>query len=130
MPPTSDTKPSKSPPLLSQTASKTSLRRAAPKSALPPNEPAWKLRACTGFLASPDGLYITHPDPAIYRRTRAYFKELVQFCGDLGGQVMIIGSPMQRNLQEGWDYQDCWNRMRGAFEGSWSWPSSTASISA
>ena len=55
------------------------------------------------LLASPDGLYITHPDPAIYRRTRAYFKELVQFCGDLGGQVMIIGSPMQRNLQEGWE---------------------------
>lgn len=70
------------------------------------------------LLASPDGLYITHPDPAIYQRTCAYFKELVQFCGDLGGRVMIIGSPMQRNVQEGWDYQECWNRMRGAFEGS------------
>ena len=70
------------------------------------------------LLASPDGLYITHPDPAIYQRTCAYFKELVQFCGDLGGQVMIIGSPMQRNVQEGWDYQECWNHMRGAFEDS------------
>lgn len=69
------------------------------------------------LLASPEGLYITHPDPEIYQRTCAYFKALVQFCGDLGGEVMIIGSPMQRNVQEGWDYQECWDRMRGAFEG-------------
>ena len=69
------------------------------------------------LLASPEGLYITHPDPEIYQRTCAYFKALVQFCGDLGGEVMIIGSPMQRNVQEGWDYQECWDRMRRAFEG-------------
>ena len=69
------------------------------------------------LLASPEGLYITHPDPEIYQRTCAYFKALVQFCGDLGGEVMIIGSPMQRNVQEGWDYQECWDRMRGALEG-------------
>jgi len=68
------------------------------------------------LLASPEGLYITHPDPEIYQRTCTYFKALVQFCGDLGGQVMIIGSPMQRNVQQGWDYQECWDRMRGAFE--------------
>ena len=30
---------------------------------------------------------------------------------------MIIGSPMQRNVKEGWDYQQCWDRMRGAFVG-------------
>jgi len=70
------------------------------------------------LLASPEGLYITHPDPEIYQRTCAYFKELVQFCGDLGGEVMIIGSPMQRNVQEGWDYQSCWKRMREAFAGA------------
>ena len=69
------------------------------------------------LLASPDGLYITHPDPEIYQRTCDYFKALVQFCGDLGGEVMIIGSPMQRNVKEGWDYQQCWDRMRGAFLG-------------
>ena len=69
------------------------------------------------LLASPEGLYVTHPNPEIYQRTCAYFKALVQFCGDLGGQVMIIGSPMQRNIQEGWDYQQCWDRMREAFAG-------------
>ena len=49
------------------------------------------------LLASPKGLYITHPDPEIYQRTCAYFKALVQFCGDLGGEVMIIGSPTGRH---------------------------------
>ena len=55
------------------------------------------------LLASPEGLYVSHPNPEIYQRTCAYFKALIQFCGDLGGQVMIIGSPMQRNIQEGWE---------------------------
>jgi sugar phosphate isomerase/epimerase len=70
------------------------------------------------LLASPEGLYITHPDEAIYQRTRNYFKALVQFCGDLGGQVMIIGSPKQRNVLAEWDREECWKRMRGAFEDS------------
>ena len=70
------------------------------------------------LLASPKGLYITHPDESIYSRTRDYFQSLIQFCGDLGGQVMIVGSPMQRNVLEGWDRSDCWDRMRATFEES------------
>ena len=31
---------------------------------------------------------------------------------------MIIGSPMQRNVLEGWDRSDCWDRMRATFEES------------
>ena len=69
------------------------------------------------LLISPEGLYTNHADDDIRHRTRDYFKSLIRFCGDLGGKVMIIGSPMQRNVQEGWDYQECWDRMRGAFEG-------------
>ncbi len=68
------------------------------------------------LLASPEGLYISHPDETIRNRTRDYFKALIQFCGDLGGRVMIIGSPKQRNVQEGWDFQETWNRMRSVFE--------------
>jgi D-psicose/D-tagatose/L-ribulose 3-epimerase len=70
------------------------------------------------LLASPKGLYITHPDESIYSKTREYFQSLIQFCGDLGGRVMIIGSPMQRNILEGWNKSDCWNRMRATFEDS------------
>jgi len=68
------------------------------------------------LLVSPEGLYVNHPDAAIRNRTRDYFKSLIQFCGDLDGQVMIIGSPKQRNVQEGWDFQDTWNRTRDLFE--------------
>jgi sugar phosphate isomerase/epimerase len=53
------------------------------------------------LLVKPPGLYITHPDAAIRRKTADYFKELVRLCHDLGGNVMIIGSPKQRSLLPG-----------------------------
>ena len=68
------------------------------------------------LLISPEGLYINHVDDAIRNQTRDYFKALINFCGDLGGGVMIIGSPKQRNVQEGWDHQETWNRTRAVFE--------------
>lgn len=68
------------------------------------------------LLVSPPGLYINHPDEAIRHRTRDYFKALICFCSDLGGQVMIIGSPKQRTVQEGWDFRETWNRTRALFE--------------
>jgi len=53
------------------------------------------------LLVKPAGLYITHPDSFIRRRTGLYFDTLVDLCGDLGGKVMVIGSPKQRNLMNG-----------------------------
>lgn len=47
----------------------------------------------------PKGLHFTTPDDAIRRKSIAYFNELIDFCGDLGGEVMIFGSPKQRNTQ-------------------------------
>lgn len=60
------------------------------------------------LLASPPGLYLTHPDTAIRDKTEDYIKALINFCGDLGGQIMIHGSPAQRNIQKGWDREECW----------------------
>ncbi len=60
------------------------------------------------LLASPPGLYLTHPDKAIRDKTEDYIKALISFCGDLGGQIMIHGSPAQRNIQKGWDREECW----------------------
>ncbi|MSR82102.1 MAG: sugar phosphate isomerase/epimerase [Candidatus Latescibacteria bacterium] len=68
------------------------------------------------LLVSPTGLYINHPDEGIRKKTRDYFEALIRCCGDLGGQVMIIGSPKQRNVQEGWDFQQAWERTRVVFE--------------
>ena len=53
------------------------------------------------LLVKPPGLYITHPDAAVRRRTADYFVKLVDLCADLGGAVMVIGSPKQRNLLPG-----------------------------
>ena len=49
-------------------------------------------------LVKPEGLYINHPDSAIRKRTAAYFRDLVDFCADLGGKIMVVGSPKQRNI--------------------------------
>ena len=45
----------------------------------------------------PHGLHFTTPDEAVRRRTVQYLADLVDFCADLGGKVMIFGSPNQRN---------------------------------
>jgi sugar phosphate isomerase/epimerase len=55
-------------------------------------------------------LYINHPDASIRDRTARYFCDLVDFCGDVGGKVMVVGSPKQRNVmpevspQQAWDW--------------------------
>jgi sugar phosphate isomerase/epimerase len=53
------------------------------------------------LLTKPPRLYITHPDSGIRRETARYFAELVGLCADLGGKVMVIGSPKQRSLLPG-----------------------------
>ncbi len=49
-------------------------------------------------LVKPEGLYMNHPDRSIRERTADYFCELVDFCADLGGTRMVVGSPKQRNI--------------------------------
>jgi sugar phosphate isomerase/epimerase len=49
-------------------------------------------------LVKPEGMYINHPEATIRSRTADYFCELVHFCSDLGGKVMVVGSPKQRNV--------------------------------
>jgi sugar phosphate isomerase/epimerase len=53
------------------------------------------------LLAKTEGLHLTHPDPQIRKKTADYLAELANFCADLGGDVMIFGSPKQRDLLEG-----------------------------
>jgi len=61
-------------------------------------------------LVKPEGLYMNHTDPAIRQRTSDYFRELVDFCADIDGKVIVVGSPKQRNImpgvtpEQGWDW--------------------------
>jgi len=56
------------------------------------------------LLAKSKGPYLTSPDKAVRAETVEYFKALSQLCADLGGQVMVLGSPQQRNLLPGVTY--------------------------
>ena len=69
------------------------------------------------LLASPEGLYINHPDPALRAKTRDYLIELIDFCSDIGGRIMVFGSPKQRNIVEGHTYEEVWEWTREAFKG-------------
>jgi sugar phosphate isomerase/epimerase len=53
------------------------------------------------LLAKTEGFHVTSPDAEVRRKTAAYLQELVRLCVDLGGKVMVFGSPMQRNLAPG-----------------------------
>lgn len=53
------------------------------------------------LLARTKGLYVTTPEDDVRLRTSDYLVELTRLCSDLGGRIMVIGSPMQRNLKPG-----------------------------
>jgi sugar phosphate isomerase/epimerase len=62
------------------------------------------------LFVSPKGLHATTDDAATRQRTTAYLQALIRFCGDLGGEVMIVGSPKQRDVQPGVTYETAWGR--------------------
>ncbi len=67
------------------------------------------------LLVSPEGLAITTTDALLREKTKAYFFELIRFCSDLGGKVMIVGSPKQRNVPEGMTYAAAINSAKEFF---------------
>jgi len=68
------------------------------------------------LFAGPDRLHITTPDETVWRRSRDYLKILIDLCGDLGGKVLVIGSPKQRNLVDGQTAEGAWGRAVEMFE--------------
>jgi sugar phosphate isomerase/epimerase len=58
------------------------------------------------LLAFTEGYYLTTSDPDVRQRTSDYLRELARLCRDLGGDVMVLGSPQQRNLLPGIDHED------------------------
>jgi sugar phosphate isomerase/epimerase len=53
------------------------------------------------LFAGPDGLHMTTTDNQMRGRTRDYLSCLIDLCSDLGGKVLVLGSPKQRSLVEG-----------------------------
>jgi sugar phosphate isomerase/epimerase len=81
-------------------------------------------------LVSPKGLYINTPDRAVRERTAQYFVSLTHFCADLGGKIMVVGSPKQRNVMEGVSYEQAWEWAQNTFRPAVRVPRSEASPSA
>ncbi|MFA0752105.1 MAG: hypothetical protein SLRJCFUN_002508 [Candidatus Fervidibacter sp.] len=67
------------------------------------------------LLVSPPGLHLTTPDDAVRQRTQDYFRHLLHLCADLGGRIMVVGSPKQRSLVEGDTYEAAWERAKRFF---------------
>jgi sugar phosphate isomerase/epimerase len=53
------------------------------------------------LLAKTDGFHLTTRDREVRRATSDYFVELARCCADLGGKILVLGSPQQRNLEPG-----------------------------
>ena len=80
-----------------------SIRRQAEQAGVPVVGLHW-------LLARTEGIHLTSPDADVRRRTVAYLGDLADFCADLGGNLLVFGSPKQRNLasemsmQQGMEY--------------------------
>ena len=53
------------------------------------------------LLAKTEGFWVTSPNPSVRVASAAYLGELAQACSDLGGDLMVFGSPLQRKIPSG-----------------------------
>jgi sugar phosphate isomerase/epimerase len=53
------------------------------------------------LLAKTEGFHVADPDPDVRRQTVDYLAALARLCRDLGGRVLVFGSPKQRSLKPG-----------------------------
>src|SRR5260221_9760385 len=52
------------------------------------------------LLAKTQGFHLTSPDAAIRKTTGEYLADLARAAADLGGDLLVLGSPLQRYLAE------------------------------
>src|SRR4030066_936037 len=67
------------------------------------------------LLVKPEGLQINHPDEFIRIQTQEYIEALMHFCADIGGKLLLHGSPHQRTVKEGWDFAEAWDHAKETF---------------
>jgi sugar phosphate isomerase/epimerase len=58
------------------------------------------------LLAKTEGLHLTAADSAVRKATADYLVELGHACADLGGELMVFGSPKQRSLADGMTHEE------------------------
>jgi len=62
------------------------------------------------LFAGPSGLHMTTNDNKTWGRTRDYLSCLLDLCSDLGGKVLVLGSPKQRSLVAGQSREGAWTK--------------------
>lgn len=62
-------------------------------------------------------LHINCPDASIRKQTQNYYKEMIRFCAEMGGSVMVHGSPKQRDWTPTDFYYDVFQRTVDFFQG-------------
>ena len=56
------------------------------------------------LLAKTEGFMLTSPDAGIRAKTAQYLGDLARACRDMGGSLLVLGSPLQRRIPEGATY--------------------------
>ena len=69
-------------------------------------------------MVKAEGMHLTHPDASIRAKTARYFCDLVDFCADLGGKFIIVGSPKQRSIEPGVTAEQAWDWATQTFKDS------------
>jgi D-psicose/D-tagatose/L-ribulose 3-epimerase len=64
------------------------------------------------LLVKPEGLSLTDPDAAIRARTVEVMNRLTALCAELGGAVLVHGSPKQRQIAPGETHADALARLQ------------------
>jgi sugar phosphate isomerase/epimerase len=57
------------------------------------------------LLAKTQGFQLTSPEADVRKRTGKYLAELARAAADLNGTILVLGSPLQRNIPEGYTRQ-------------------------
>jgi sugar phosphate isomerase/epimerase len=65
-----------------------------------------QIAALHWLFAKTEGFYLTSPEDEVRGRTAGYLGELARFCADLGGGILVLGSPHQRNLLPGVSHEE------------------------
>ena len=68
------------------------------------------------LLAKTEGLHLTTMDQPVRDATADYLGELAKACHALGGDIMVFGSPPQRNLQDGVSMQQALENATDVFK--------------
>src|SRR4030067_3638079 len=78
---------------------RSAIRRAAEKNGI-------EIVGLHWLLVKPEGLYINHPDELIRIQTQEYIEALIHFCADIGGKVLVHGSPHPRTSPGGGEVEE------------------------